>query len=345
MRRSTPPPSYREATADSNTAGPESAGDLKSRDVRPAATPSDPPADTAKAEKEREAECEAVLEETLLDKATAFAAPPPGQDGSQPRVYPRLVKPVVVPRLNPGPNMPFARGWAPCLAVYDLDQTAFLTFIDNLNLVTAPHPAVKILELTGFGLQFAPLPYADALAAVMQVTAAVATIAVAQYRGRRYLARLNATFFEPRGLHAALVGTRKLKACLGVAKEHTLLAPLAEETLDLSAQQRCLRALETWAAALETEAMPPPSPETNLLARYTAWRIRSEIRKADRKAARSRRRAWKRYLKGRELKEGWGEKSRVKRLSWIVLRNLDDVVREREEAEAAKAAKKRKRTH
>ncbi len=260
----------------------------------------------------------------------------------------RLAKPVAVPRVCPGPTMPFARAWAPCLAGHEIDAAVFLAFVDGLNLVTAPHPAIKLVELAGFCMNFVPLPYADALAAILQVTAVVATVLVARHRGRRYLDRLNADVFEPRGLHVATMGTTKLKARLGIAHDRVLLAPLTDMTLHLSAQERCLLELETWAAALVTDGVPPPLPLgppqsppadgskngssgganvldgiNNMLNRYTSWRIRSAIRKADRSAARGRRRAWKRHLKGKPLKEAWGEKTRVGKLSWIVVRNLD----------------------
>ena len=90
-----------------------------------------------------EKEAEALAEETLMGRATAFLAATRPAKGS----YEALDKPILIPRLNPGPNIPFARAWPPCLEAYDISQHDFLALVDNLNVVCAPHPAARILEI------------------------------------------------------------------------------------------------------------------------------------------------------------------------------------------------------
>jgi len=331
----TPPPPYAEVAADKppGVPNPQRPADPDNKMQLPPATP--PGSSAAAATLAHE---EALMEERFLDKATAVFAPPP------PDYTPaRLARPIAIPRLNPGPTVPFARAWAPSLAGHAIDQATFLTFLDNLNIVIAPHPAVTALEVAAFGVQFVPVPYSDALAGALQLAAGCAGVVLSHVRGRRYLARLNGEYFAPRGLHACIMGTKRLKAVLGVPARETLLAPLAEETLGLSAQERCLAQVERWAAPLALSGLPPPSPETDILAKFAAWRVRRRVRSADRRAARGRKRAWKRHAKGKKLREGWGEKSRVKGLGWIVIRNLDEVVAEEEAKVKDKKTKKMKK--
>lgn len=343
---------------------------------------------------------EEAAEELLLDVAAAPFEDLPLPSPREAAAFRRLAQPVVVPRLHGGATVPFARGYAPCLGdTHGIDAATFLAFIDGLNLVTSPHPAALALSAVAFSMQFVPHDYANAVGAVAQLLADVTTIVVAHQRGKIFLARANATLFEPRGLHVSIAKTKRMRAVLGIAPKAPLLAPLSEETVELATLERCMLHLNDngWAAALELEArtgrlMPMAKPsyrETSadvtaswhpdyanrkkgdddggdageedrpppLQRASSTWttvgrsvshglavvadkRVRFEIRKAEKSASRARRRAWKRHSKGKKLKEPFGEKYRVRHLSWILVRNLDDVKQEEADREAAKAAKK-----
>lgn len=334
---------------------------------------------------------EEAAEELLLDVAAAPFADLPRPSSKEAAAFRRLARPVVVPRLHGGPTVPFARGYAPCLGdTHSIDAATFLAFIDGLNLVTSPHPAALIFSAVAFSMNFVPHDSANAIGAIMQLLADVTTTIVAQQRAKIYLARANATLFEPRGLHVAIAKTKKMRSVLGIAPKAPLLAPLSEETLELATLERCMYHLDHsgWAASLELEvrtgrllpmAKPtyreadasagwhpdhtsasassslqtPPPMQRSLstwskvgrsvnhgLAVVADKRVRYEIGKAQGQAKRARRRAWKRHNKGKKLKEPFGEKWRVGQLSWILVRNLGDVQRERAEAEAKLAAKK-----
>ncbi|CAK7207502.1 hypothetical protein SEUCBS139899_010312 [Sporothrix eucalyptigena] len=335
------------------------------------------------------AEVEEAAEQLLLDVAAApledLPPPSPGAVAS----YCRLGQPVVIPRLYGGATVPFARGYAPCLGdTHGIDAVTFLAFIDGLNLVTSPHPAALALSAVAFSMNFVPHDYANAIGAITQLLADVGTKIVAYKRAQAFLARANTTLFEPRGLHASIVTTKRLRAVLGIEPKAPLLAPLSEETLELATLERCMYHLNAqgWAASVELEARtgclmpiakpsyrkdPPPDPMAfsadsspsndqtppPLRRSSSTWtqmgrsmsyglavvadkRVRFEIKKAEKQASGARKRAWKRHNRGKKLKEPFGEKYRVGQLSWILIRNLDDVQRENAEKEAEKAAKK-----
>ncbi|CAK7234422.1 hypothetical protein SBRCBS47491_008942, partial [Sporothrix bragantina] len=221
------------------------------------------------------AEAERAAESLLLDVATAplGGLPPPS-----PVTAGRLGQPVVIPRLYGGATVPFARGYAPCLGdTHGIDAATFLAFIDGLNLVTSPHPAALALSVVAFSMNFVPHDYANAVGAVSQLLADVATSIVAHRRAQAFLGRANTTLFEPRRLHASIVKTKRLRTVLGIAPKTPLLAPLSEETLQLATLERCMHHLNAqgWAASVELEARtgclmpiakpvyrksPPPDP-------------------------------------------------------------------------------------
>lgn len=290
-----------------------------------------------------------LAEEQLLDQATAFihesTHDPDSQVAPAPLgPFPPLTQPIFIPRVNPGPTMPFTRAWAPVLAAYDISQSDFLAFIDNLNLVCAPHAAIKMVELAAIGIGHVPVDWAEGLSGGLRLLAMATTAAVAHARRKRYLARANEGLFHPRGLHTRVVGTRKMGALLDLAKDDPLIVPLSETTIGLSVQDRCLLHLESKGAApLMVAGLPGPGPQTKLLAKLAAWQVRSQTNKFEKMAAKSRKKAWKRAAKGKKLKEMGLERIRVKWLSWIVVQSLEDYEREvREEAEK-KAQKKARR--
>lgn len=285
-----------------------------------------------------EKQAEIIAEQTLLDRATAFLT------AAQPvtKSYSPLEKPILIPRLNPGPNIPFARAWAPCLQAYDVSQHNFLSFLDSLNVVCAPHPAARILEMLAFGVAFVPADGADGISGGLALLAALTAWAIARGRRRKYLALVNDALFHPRGLHARVVGTKEMRTLLDIAADEPLMAPLGQETLALSAQERNVLAMRQWAAELDFEGLPAPDPAAGLLNRFGAWQVRRKTWEADKAARRGRKRAWKKHLKGKKLKEGRGEKFRIRWLSWVIVQNLSEWEEERKEMERLKAEKEGK---
>ncbi|KAI2617146.1 hypothetical protein GGR54DRAFT_215791 [Hypoxylon sp. NC1633] len=275
-----------------------------------------------------------ITESQILDLATSCFPPVPSDLD-----LPPLPKPVLIPRINPGPKIPFARVWVPELANHGVTREDLLSFIDNLNILIRPHPAIRVVELAAFAVGFVPYDVAEGVASGLEALAILATIAMNYKRCKAYFALLNEKYFHPRKLHVKVIGSKRMMKMLHLGKKDPLVAPLSETTLDLSTQERCLKHLSQWACELSFDDIPPPSPQTNILAKMAAWEVRHKISKADKQAKRSRKRAWKKHLKGKKFKESWEEKWRVKRLDWILIQNLD----EWETRKAEKLAKKEER--
>ncbi|KAH8662121.1 hypothetical protein BX600DRAFT_512991 [Xylariales sp. PMI_506] len=265
--------------------------------------------------REPSVDADELIEQTIVEFADAPL------DAS----FTRLEKPVFIPRVNPGSNSPFARAWPTALESHDISQEDFLAFIDNLNIICTPHAAIHVVQLASTGIGFVPHDWAEGLSAALNVAAILANLAVTWKRKQKYLLRINEAYFHPRALHVGTISTRRMMERLGLDKKDPLLAPLTEATLDMSAQERCLQHLSRWTSKLTLEDLPPPSLlRTGPLARLARWQVRHSVRKADRQARSSRKRAWKRHQKGKKPREAPGERWRVKMLSWVCVQNLDE---------------------
>ncbi|KAI1140801.1 hypothetical protein F5Y05DRAFT_374979 [Hypoxylon sp. FL0543] len=263
----------------------------------------------------------------LLDLATSSFPPIPLD-----AVLPPLPKPVLVPRTSPGPQIPFARAWASELADHEISQKDLVAFIDSLNIIIRPHPAVYVVKLAALAVGCIPYDGADGIAGALEAVAELATIAIAHTRSKKYIGLMNEEYFHPRKLHAKVVSSKRVVNMFNLDKKDSMLVPLSEDTLDLSLQERCLKHLSKRICELSFDDIPPPRYKLNMLARMAAWEVRHKIAKADKKAKRRRERAWKRHLKGKERKESRLERRRVKSLDWILIQNLG-------EWEAARAKK------
>ncbi|KAI1408536.1 hypothetical protein F5Y13DRAFT_172178 [Hypoxylon sp. FL1857] len=274
-----------------------------------------------------------VTESCVLDLATSCFPPLPPDSILSP-----LPKPVLIPRVNPGPQIPFTRAWAPELTGHEITREDFTAFVDNLNIIIRPHPAIHVVKLAAFAIGFIPYEGADGIASALEVAADLATIVMAHTRSKKYLGLMNEKYFHPRKLHAKIVGSKQVMKMFNLNKKDPMVAPLNEDSLNLSLRERCLKYLSQWVCELSFDDIPPPSRQTNMLARMAAWEVRHKMAKADKKARRSRERAWKRHLKGKKLKESRLEMRRVKSLDWILIQNLDEweVVKAKKQAERGK---------
>ncbi|KAI1181144.1 hypothetical protein F4777DRAFT_3945 [Nemania sp. FL0916] len=278
-----------------------------------------------------------ITESRILDLATA-SFPPISEDAE----LPPLPKPVVVPRINPGRAIPFARVWVPELANHGITQEDFVAFIDNLNIIITPHLAFRLLQVASFAVGMVPYDVAEGVGGALGAIATIGTFATNYKRTKDYLALMNEKYFHPRKLHMKVTGTKRLKKLLRLDKKDPCLAPLTEQTLELSAQERCLQYLSQYSCELSFD-VPAPSPATVILAKMTAWEIKHKVAKADRAARWGRKRAWKRHQKGKPPQDrltGRGERLRVRTLDWIIVQNIEEWKAQKAEKEAKKEAKR-----
>ncbi|KAI5925720.1 hypothetical protein F4810DRAFT_657758 [Camillea tinctor] len=274
---------------------------------------------------------ELEMAETQILKLVTAAFPPlpPGA------VVQSLPKPVLIPRLNPGNHNPFARAWVPELRQLAVTKEDFIGFIDNLNIINSPNTAIGVVDLIAFAIGFVPNEVAFGVSSVLGATAVLSAAAMAYNGTRKCLRLINEHYFHPRKLHVKVINRKRIVRMFDLHKDDHLMEPLTESTLELSVQDRNLKYLAQWSCELSFD-VPEPSPQTTMLARMAAWQVKRRTDRADESAQRSRKRAWKKHNEGKKLKEGLGEKIRIKFLDWILVQNLD----EWEAAKAEKLAKK-----
>ena len=175
-----------------------------------------------------------ITDTQILDAATACFSPV-----TENADLPLLPKPVVMPRLDQGSSVPFARAWPPELADHAITQEDFVAFIDNLNIAISPNVAIQVLAVIGAIAGLVPYDVAEGVGGALEAIATLGAIAVNYKRTKDYLALTNEKYFHPRKLHVKIVNTKRLKTLLKLDKKDALLAPLTEDTLELSSQQRC----------------------------------------------------------------------------------------------------------
>ncbi|KAI1815607.1 hypothetical protein GGS20DRAFT_320571 [Poronia punctata] len=277
-----------------------------------------------------------VTDQAIIDLATSsFPTVPANIE------LPRLTKPVLIPRVAPGSSVPFARAWAPALTELAVTKEDFVTFVDNMNTMITPHAAFRALQVAAIVVSFIPYDAAEGVGGALEAIAILGAAAMNYKRVKGYLSLMNENYFHPRGLHVKIVDTKRMKKMVGLDKKDHCLAPLTEQTLELSIQGRCLRYLSKYTCDLSFD-VPAPSPATTTLAKITTWEIRHKIRQADKSARQSRKRTWKRYQKGKKLQgrwEGRGERQTVKSLDWLLIQDLDEWKAQKMEKEAKKEEK------
>lgn len=140
----------------------------------------------------------------ILDRTLNWIPAPP----STPPLSHRLERPVAIPRMDItsilSTPFPFLRAYAPVLGSHQIDQTAFMSFIDNLCVAQAPNPSLQVLNIVGNGVGQVPHHWAQAASAGMQLVANVGTAAVSAVRTKAFLENVNKQFFNPRGLKVRL---------------------------------------------------------------------------------------------------------------------------------------------
>ncbi|KAL0942750.1 FAD binding domain protein [Colletotrichum truncatum] len=109
--------------------------------------------------------------------------------------------PVVVPQRRPMKRARgFVRAYTPVLADANIDQETFLDFIDTFNKALEPNPYLYAMNLAGLAGMATPEPFM----LLVGVAVAFATDATMEAQSRtksgKFLDRINAEFFMPRGL-------------------------------------------------------------------------------------------------------------------------------------------------
>ncbi|KAJ7665980.1 hypothetical protein DFH06DRAFT_1295183 [Mycena polygramma] len=141
---------------------------------------------------------------------------PPVPDVARRFNTPRLRLPFCVPQLMPGFDGPFCRAYNPTLESLGIPQEQILAFIDGLNIAMSESPPLRVVDLAGMGIAYAPYHWADTTTqtgtwADMRVLSKTTT--------DLYLRAANLRLFKPRGL--------SVRICTAAAVQHLVMgAPI-----------------------------------------------------------------------------------------------------------------------
>jgi hypothetical protein len=125
---------------------------------------------------------------------------PPG-DPDAPRA--KLAQPVILAQRRPKTrSRGFVRAYAPVLADVGIDQECFLNCIDALNLSMVPNEWLHAINLAGFADIILMEPLLMLAGMALQLATDAAIEAQSRHRSNKFLDRVNAEFFAPRGLVA-----------------------------------------------------------------------------------------------------------------------------------------------
>jgi hypothetical protein len=259
-------------------------------------------------------------EKRLIDHATAFIT----KDESVAANLVSVSKPVVIPRMGKGATAPLLRAWPPELAALAISKQDFITFIDNLNILSQPPAHAVALRIAAIGIAFIPFDGADGVAIATELAADALARYTVRTRCHEFLKRTNQDLFHPRGLHARLLNSNAMRQATNIPEDDPLIVPLAEDTLNMSPHKRCLEHMKQYSCEL-SEDVPEPVPQTKVLQRVAAWHVRYQNRCFAKAAIKARKREWKKFAKGKRLKrEGDMEKKRIKKLQWLVVQDLSE---------------------
>ncbi|KAH0422070.1 hypothetical protein CcaCcLH18_13018 [Colletotrichum camelliae] len=135
------------------------------------------------------------------DLATAFLSRHPIKSDGGTKIKSGITMPVVLPQRRPKTRVRgFVRAYAPVLAAAGIDQEAFLDFIDTLNKSLIPNPYLYAINLAGFADIIAPDPALTAFGILLGIAVEGVMEGKSRFKSNKFLDRMNADFFGPRGL-------------------------------------------------------------------------------------------------------------------------------------------------
>jgi hypothetical protein len=206
-----------------------------------------------------------------------------------------LSKPIAIPATSADLGSAFLRAYPPVLEDVSISRNEFLDFLDHLNRAIVASPGLRALSIASDAAGFVPEPTAQIVSTAAGISATVGTFAMSKIRSEMVIRQANKDIFFPRGLEVKIT---KLKYVAKLAnmpilnekgdidKHSPVLEPLqvlaeSNELTTLSAQQRRLRALETWISPLTIEELPPVANPSNVFKKVDAFVSEMERKSAE----------------------------------------------------------------
>lgn len=229
-----------------------------------------------------------VEEEVLINEYLGFSHRPHHVTSAD---HKPLCHPVAVPQIINGTGMPFTRAWAPELAAHDITAEEFLTFIDNLNIVSTAAPPFQLVSMTGMVVGGVPLPFFGLAGTATKGLASAGTIVTSKLRQHRYLKHSNQEFWNPRGLHAQIYSGDEFRRRLGILGSSPVV-PLEDlpshDQSTMTLVHRQLHAVGPLVSRLQLQNLPEPNDRSNILVRLSFKQVFWDANKRERKLVKER---------------------------------------------------------
>jgi hypothetical protein len=158
---------------------------------------------------------------------------------------------------------PFSRSYAPALSQLPrpLSQEDLLTFIEGLNRAFMATPLAQAALATSGVLMSTQILPVQLAGGGLQVGAALASAGISIVRVRRYMKEANASIFEPRGLKAKVMTTKKMMAAIEAPQADRLKLPPLHDFEDLQDGLASTSSASLDGAAGEDGGQSQPLPE------------------------------------------------------------------------------------
>lgn len=162
-------------------------------------------------------------------------------------------------------------------------------FLDSVTIALAPAPPFQAAQLVSNGIGFVPHHWAQATSAAVGLVAGIGSAAVSAGRSAAFMKKVNAAYFEPRGLKASIKKDRDLNVMLGRNPDDattgttagaTVVPSMTAEAVTLS--ERRLLALQGQIAPLSFE-VPPRAQQQNVMDKLAAKGVDRKILKSRKK--------------------------------------------------------------
>lgn len=237
--------------------------------------------------------------QTPLDSAESSESAVMAQKGTLRQAPSGPMLPVAIPQITTSWKgafvCPFVRAWAPEMGERGLSQAEFLTFLDGFNEAFVASPVFQSLGYAGLIMQqFYGLNPVQWAGIGLQVTSGLASAAVSYARARAYMKAANKKTFEPYGLHATVLTTKKLAAKVGYPHEKVELLPedntqmddmsdaLAVDRPGAQVLSRRMQALAGYVQPLSFD-VPPSESSRNFMKRMGEWQSERLTRKQEKR--------------------------------------------------------------
>jgi hypothetical protein len=202
----------------------------------------------------------------------------------------RLPQPIAIPQIMHGRGKSFLRAWPPYLQAFNISQTDFLMFIDNLNVVSTANPPLQILDLAGGFIGMVPYHWAQIAGTAVQATSKLGIAIVSKSRTDIYLKEANEKIFNPKGLKLSIASMDAMRATLRIPETQPILTPLTPEMIQMRTVHRNLLAVRPYNAELELD-VPKSAEQTTMLAKLSAKQVEREVEENQKRALKEREKA------------------------------------------------------